>query len=137
MNKLLKLLLALPLVLLCCTLTACGDDNDNNGIRTGKELVGKWVGSDFFNHGETDNWQFKSNGQFDVQHSEESGMNGNAHGSYQVDGSTLRLNWGVNTGESDSYCIGTYNVSGDVLSYSYTWYSSLGENAGYLTLKKQ
>lgn len=30
MNKLLKLLLALPLVLLCCTLTACGDDDDND-----------------------------------------------------------------------------------------------------------
>lgn len=123
MNKLLKLLLALPLVLLFCTLTACSDDddNDNKDINSGNELIGEWVDADTYG-----TWEFKSNGQLIITEVYGGQIYTTSNNKYSVNGSTLRIDWDIEDGKAESYSKGEYRIEGNTLTFNYTWHDNTG-----------
>lgn len=135
MNKLLKLLLALPLVLLCCTITACGDDDDNNkDIDSGNELIGKWVDATY------DTWEFKSNGQLIITEVYSGQIYTTSNNKYSVNGSTLRIDWNIEDGKAEAYSEGEYFIKGNGLTFFYTWHDNTGydpDDSGTIILTRK
>lgn len=127
MNKLLKLLLALPLVLLCCTLTACSDDDDKDLYPS--DLIGKWIiesGDNYLM------WEFTKDGTFIETVRENGDVTKNFNYTYQVNGSELRINSFNEKDVVTFYRVGDYHVRGDIFTFEYEDYYVLNGEDIYI-----